>query len=55
MVSPEWFYLVSINVATPVTTAFGADLDGDGFEDIASRTDRAGLLSSYVGYDYGNG
>jgi len=57
VVSPEWFYLVDINVGSAeVVESFGVDVDGDGSDDIDfSGLDREGVGNAYIGYDYGNG
>ncbi len=50
VVSPEWFYMVDINVA--------ANSGGNpaGFPELGIPADtRAGLLQAYAGYDFGNG
>lgn len=41
VVNPSWYYLVSINVASPSAANFGDS--------------RSGVGNAYLGYDYGNG
>ncbi|MHC4416569.1 MAG: porin [Planctomycetota bacterium] len=56
VVSPEWFYLVDINVGSAeVFEGTGIDIDGDGEDDIFTGSEREGVGNAYLGYDYGNG
>jgi hypothetical protein len=48
VVSPDWFYKVSVDIGTNLTTL--AMADGSGNTDA-----RGGLQHGYIGYDYGNG
>jgi hypothetical protein len=61
VVSPEWFYLVDINVGSAVqqtSYSLGFDTDGDLVPDTFfpfDEVDREGVGNAYLGYDYGNG